>query len=48
MDTQNFVNDPEHVVEADRAHVWHHLSQHKPYETVDPRIPFPAHNLPKC
>ncbi|MEJ6396995.1 aminotransferase family protein [Yoonia sp. 208BN28-4] len=32
-------NDPGHIVEADRAHVWHHLSQHKPYETaVDPRI----------
>ena len=38
MDTLNFSNDPQHVVEADRAHVWHHLSQHKPYETVDPRI----------
>ncbi len=31
-------NDPRHVIEADRAHVWHHLSQHKPYETIDPRI----------
>ena len=31
-------NDITHVVEADRAHVWHHLSQHKPYETADPRI----------
>lgn len=31
-------NDMSHVVEADRAHVWHHLSQHKAYETVDPRI----------
>ena len=38
MDTQTFANDPEHVIEADRAHVWHHLSQHKPYETIDPRI----------
>ena len=38
MDTQNFANDPEHVVEADRAHVWHHLIQHKPFETTDPRI----------
>ncbi len=38
MDTHSFSNDPEHVVEADRAHVWHHLSQHKPYETIDPRI----------
>ncbi len=32
------VNDLGHVTEADRAHVWHHLSQHKTYETVDPRI----------
>ena len=31
-------NDISHVVEADRAHIWHHLSQHKPYETTDPRI----------
>ena len=38
MDTHAFSNDPEHVVEADRAHVWHHLIQHKPFETIDPRI----------
>ncbi|WP_371170770.1 aspartate aminotransferase family protein [Aliiroseovarius sp. 2305UL8-7] len=31
-------NDISHVVEADKAHVWHHLTQHKPFETVDPRI----------
>ena len=31
-------NDISAVVEADRAHVWHHLSQHKQYETVDPRV----------
>lgn len=31
-------NDMSHVVEADRAHVWHHLSQHKQYETIDPRV----------
>ncbi len=31
-------NDLSHVVEADRAHVWHHLIQHKPFETNDPRI----------
>jgi taurine-pyruvate aminotransferase len=37
MDTQ-LSNDPRHVIEADRAHVWHHLIQHKPFETVDPRI----------
>jgi taurine-pyruvate aminotransferase len=32
------INDLGAVVEADRAHVWHHLSQHKAYETVDPRV----------
>ncbi len=26
------------AVAADRAHVWHHLVQHKPFETVDPRV----------
>lgn len=35
MDGQNDIG---HVIEADRAHVWHHLIQHKPFETVDPRI----------
>jgi taurine-pyruvate aminotransferase len=32
------VNDPSDVIEADRANVWHHLIQHKPFETIDPRI----------
>ena len=31
-------NDLSAVVAADRAHVWHHLSQHKPFETTDPRV----------
>lgn len=31
-------NDMSHVVEADRTHVWHHLSQHKQYESIDPRV----------
>ena len=31
-------NDLSRVVEADRAHIWHHLIQHKPFETNDPRI----------
>ncbi len=31
-------NDIRHVVEADKAHVWHHLIQHKQFETNDPRI----------
>ena len=26
------------VVEADRAHVWHHLTQHKAFERTDPRV----------
>jgi taurine-pyruvate aminotransferase len=26
------------IVEADRAHVWHHLMQHKSFETQDPRV----------
>ncbi len=32
------MNDISEVVAADREHVWHHLSQHKQYETVDPRV----------
>ncbi|MFN3954121.1 MAG: aspartate aminotransferase family protein [Pararhodobacter sp.] len=31
-------NDLQGVIEADRAHVWHHLTQHKAFETIDPRI----------
>ena len=31
-------NDISHVVEADRTHIWHHLIQHKPFETGEPRI----------
>jgi taurine-pyruvate aminotransferase len=26
------------VIESDRAHVWHHIVQHKPFETADPRV----------
>ncbi|MDE3079534.1 MAG: aminotransferase class III-fold pyridoxal phosphate-dependent enzyme [Paracoccaceae bacterium] len=31
-------NDLTGVVAADRAHVWHHLTQHKPFESIDPRV----------
>ncbi|KPQ05524.1 MAG: taurine-pyruvate aminotransferase Tpa [Rhodobacteraceae bacterium HLUCCA12] len=38
MDDARTVNDLQGVIEADRAHVWHHLVQHKPFETSDPRV----------
>ncbi|KAA8610390.1 taurine--pyruvate aminotransferase [Salipiger aestuarii] len=38
MDGTLTQNDLSHVVEADKAHVWHHLLQHKALETSDPRI----------
>ena len=38
MNDLSFLNDLDAVVAADRAHVWHHLSQHKPYETTNPRV----------
>ncbi|MEO1679850.1 MAG: aminotransferase class III-fold pyridoxal phosphate-dependent enzyme [Pseudomonadota bacterium] len=38
MNTHLSQNDLSHVIEADRAHLWHHLIQHKPFETKDPRI----------
>ncbi|MEM1063895.1 MAG: aminotransferase class III-fold pyridoxal phosphate-dependent enzyme [Pseudomonadota bacterium] len=38
MNTQLTQNDLTHVIEADRAHLWHHLIQHKPFEGGDPRI----------
>jgi len=31
-------NDISHIVDADKAHIWHHLIQHKQFETSDPRI----------
>ncbi len=31
-------NDLRPIIEADRRHVWHHMLQHKPLETNDPRI----------
>ena len=37
MDLQ-YENDYSGIVEADRANVWHHLTQHKKFETVDPLI----------
>ena len=38
MDGNFNENDISKVVEADKAHVWHHLIQHKPFETGDPKI----------
>ncbi len=38
MDSTIYTNDLDEVIELDRAHVWHHLTQHKPYETIDPRV----------
>lgn len=31
-------NDLTDVVAADRAHVWHHLTQHQSFESIDPRV----------
>ncbi len=38
MNHLSAVNDFSDVISADRAHVWHHMTQHKPYETTDPRV----------
>jgi taurine-pyruvate aminotransferase len=38
MNTPFSPNDLTAVIEADRAHLWHHLMQHKPLETNDPSI----------
>lgn len=38
MDMSLSPNDISAVIEADRAHVWHHLIQHKPLESNDPKI----------
>ena len=31
-------NDISKIVDLDRAHIWHHLVQHKPLETGEPRV----------
>lgn len=38
MNAQSRPNDLRHIIEADRTHVWHHLTQHKLFESQDPRI----------
>ena len=38
MDGKPLDNDLSGVVAADKAHVWHHLVQHKPFEESEPRI----------
>lgn len=38
MNIQAKGNDYTEIVAADRAHVWHHLTQHKKFETVDPLV----------
>ncbi|MEM7545907.1 MAG: aminotransferase class III-fold pyridoxal phosphate-dependent enzyme [Pseudomonadota bacterium] len=38
MNVQAGKNDFRNVIEADKANVWHHMSQHKKYETVDPLV----------
>ena len=38
MDGKWYGNDISHIVDMDRAHIWHHLIQHKPFETGEPRI----------
>jgi taurine-pyruvate aminotransferase len=38
MNTSINPNDIRDIVEADRTHLWHHLIQHKMFETVDPRV----------
>ncbi|MBZ0127825.1 MAG: aminotransferase class III-fold pyridoxal phosphate-dependent enzyme [Rhodobacteraceae bacterium] len=38
MESGFYSNDMEKIVEADRAHIWHHLTPHKKFETTDPLI----------
>ncbi len=45
MEGKFIENDISHVVAADKAHVWHHLTQHKPFETGEPRIIVEGKNM---
>ena len=45
MDGNLYDNDLSGVVAADKAHVWHHLTQHKPFEDGEPRIIVEGKNM---
>ena len=45
MNIQHFENDFSQVIEADKTRVWHHMVQHKKFETVDPLILVEAKGL---
>ena len=38
MNKQIIPNDITHVVEADKAHIWHHLTNHTKFDDADPLI----------
>ncbi len=38
MSVQISSNELRQTIAADRSHVWHHLTQHKPFESQDPRL----------
>ena len=38
MNVHTRENDISHVVSADKAHVWHHLTQHTKFDSSDPQI----------
>lgn len=38
LSVQMSSNDLLQTIAADRSHVWHHLTQHKPFESQDPRV----------
>lgn len=38
MEDSFSTNDMDHIIETDRANVWHHLTPHKKFETSDPLI----------
>lgn len=45
MNIQHLENDFSQVIEADKTRVWHHMVQHKKFETVDPLILVEAKGL---
>lgn len=38
MNQQINPNDISHVIQADKAHIWHHLTQHAKFDAADPLI----------
>lgn len=45
MGVEEAVLETQNIIEADRAHVWHHLTQHSGFTTADPTVLVSGHGM---